>query len=388
MMKNKKIRFSNLNMSMLLLVAFIAVFSYFALVELKYIVINVALAVLFVVIVNFKVSKEINKINKQMMLFDFVENFILSLSIFKTVLATKEDVYKLAHFQIKKELDLIKHLDVIEQLQYLRQLFDNRLYDVFLNTIIFYNEQGGDILSISELLLKEVQRRRANIITKEKYAKTNLFTLMSNWSFVFLIVLALRFAISSFYMEFLNDFTFVIGLHLFILMFYYSLYNFVVVKYKAKKTAKNTISASDFSESFTYFRIILETNTNVYTALKSTKAYLNGKIHDQFNQLVNEIEYDDTIRPFVKFSINFKSPILRHICIMIYQFAVTGGNNKLFYEFNYLFNEMASSTQLEEREMFKKSFEKTNLIPLLATGLIMLIMMLSVLKIIGGVLNV
>lgn len=387
MKKNKK-HINSLNLYIVILTLFIAFFSYFAFDDLIYVGISVLIVIFFVLFVSFRVKKEVIKVKQKHILHDFIENFILSLSVFKTLLATRDDVYELSSKSLQNELALVSHLDVLEQLQYLRQFFNNRLYDVFLSTITFYSEQGGDILNLSELLLKETQRQRAKIIREDKYANSVLINLLTNWGFVFLIVFALRFLLADMYITFLNDKTFILGLNGFLGLFYFSIYNFIHLKYKPLKKDKKNISLNEFSEAFTYFRIILETNSNVYTALKTTKNYLENLIYEQFVILISDIEFDETVKPFVKFSRNFTQPLLKHICIMIYQFAKTGGEKASLYEFNYMFNEVATISQSEMDETYKRRFESVGLMPMLGTGLIMLVMMIGVLSQVGGSLSV
>ena len=110
----------------------------------------------------FLIKRQLDKYQKKTrryhQCYQFINSYLISLSIKGSLSAARESSYGTADKEVREVIDSIKDLDEEEKLSYLCKYFKFDLYHLFLDTIKVWREQGGDILLMSQYLINQVRQ--------------------------------------------------------------------------------------------------------------------------------------------------------------------------------------------------------------------------------------
>ena len=163
--------------------------------------------------------------------YQFINSYLISLSIKGSLTAARESCYGTADSGTKEVIDSIKDLDEEEKLSYLCKYFKFDLYRLFLDTIKVWREQGGDILMMSQYLINQVRLKEEYLIHCESVHRSKLIEFFVLWGITLTILTSLRFALSQFYSRIIHATFFqvaVVVLFLFVLLSIYIMVSRVV----------------------------------------------------------------------------------------------------------------------------------------------------------------
>lgn len=156
------------------------------------------LAVCFLMIVPRFKNYELIK-NRYHECYHFINNFIITLSIKKSITGALETtVYSMPSTFV----DLYNGIDNLsenEKLEYLSTYFQFYDYSLFLQIINIWQEEGGDILSMSKYLIGNIRHNEEYISQVDTLAKRKYVEIAILWTISLAIVVILRFALSEFY---------------------------------------------------------------------------------------------------------------------------------------------------------------------------------------------
>lgn len=136
----------------------------------------------------------------------------------------------------------------------------------------------------------------------------------------------------------------------------------------------------DFVNSFTYFRIFLENNVGIYQSLIAAKNLSSSWLKDKMSILIQEINNDKTIKPFISFANNFSNDEIEPLLITIYQMIDKGTDSDYLKSFSYQFDKTIELQDENFRENFDKSLKSQTLFCLVGTGLFTLALMFGVIS--------
>ena len=152
----------------------------------------------FVFLVRRQIDKYRDKTRRYHQCYQFINTYLVSLSIKGAMTAARESSYNTADIQTREVIDSIKDLDENEKLSYLCKYFKFDLYHLFLDIVSLWNEQGGDILAMSQHLINQVRLKEEYILFCESTHRSRLVEFVVLWSITILILVSLRFALSQF----------------------------------------------------------------------------------------------------------------------------------------------------------------------------------------------
>lgn len=153
----------------------------------------------FVFIVKRQKDKYQDKTRRYHQCFRFINTYLVSLSIKGALSYARESAYNVSGLKVKEIMDSIKEMDEEEQLSYLCKYFKFDLYQLFTDTVALWNEQGGDILKMSQRLVNKVRLKEEYLLTCESLHKARIIEFTILWSITLIILASLRFALSQFY---------------------------------------------------------------------------------------------------------------------------------------------------------------------------------------------
>lgn len=155
--------------------------------------------IFFVLIVNRKIKKNQLKIHRYHQCFHFINSFIISLNVKGSMSAAIQSGYETTDEDTKTIIDSIKELNEEEKIVYLCKYFKFDLYRLFVDTINLWNEEGGDILKMSQYLVNQVRLKEQYLITCETIHRQKTIEFVILWSISLAILVTLRFALSQFF---------------------------------------------------------------------------------------------------------------------------------------------------------------------------------------------
>ena len=131
--------------------------------------------------------------------YHFINNFIISLSIKKSISGALETTVGSMNSEF---VDMFNGLDTMsenDKLEYLSSYFEFYDYSLFLQIIFIWQEEGGDIIAMSKYLISNIRNNeeyltKTEIISKRKYVEIGIL-----WTISLSIIVVLRFALNDFY---------------------------------------------------------------------------------------------------------------------------------------------------------------------------------------------
>lgn len=152
--------------------------------------------------------------------FNFINNFIINLSIKETPLGAFNSTYEIMDDDFKKEVDQLNTLNELEKLEYLKEYYRFHIYELFIDIVRIYEDRGGNILLLSDNLLKEAREQESFLNQNQSLNTRKSVEFITLWGFSLLILGVLRFALKDFYISMSNSLVFqlmIVGLFLFLL---------------------------------------------------------------------------------------------------------------------------------------------------------------------------
>ena len=182
----------------------------------------------FVLLIKRQIDKYQEKTRRYHQCYQFINSYLISLSIKGSLSAARESSYGTADKGTREVIDSIKDLDEEEKLSYLSKYFKFDLYHLFVDTIKVWSEQGGDILTMSQYLINQVRLKEEYLLYCESVHRSKLVEFFVLWGITLTILTSLRFALSEFYTRIVHAIFFQIAVVVLFLFVLLSIYLMVV----------------------------------------------------------------------------------------------------------------------------------------------------------------
>ena len=330
---------------------------------------------------------------------------------------------------------------------------------MFLSLLSLHLDRGGDILDLSSDLLHESSRIEESAQSYWKKAKGKILGFYFLWAMAFVILVFLRFGLTSFFtrikgswaylgcvglfhllflgstilllrwhaprkrkplkeekahvLEFLGltpwkEYLFLflceglflsmgVGLYLWkgvsfllalpgLLAVAYAFLFFSRYSSMRKKALEERVD--EFVQLFTYFGIYVNDGFTVYGALEKIQDYASPFLKKALEKLLEDIDEDKTIKPYMDFSANFEDLAIKEVLLAVYQMVDEGASGVYITQFQHLFGKLSDTRHGLEIEKKLDRLDTLSFLPLAGTGLAMLALTLCVLEIMGDYLNV
>ena len=207
----------------------IALTSYFA-TNLIYIPIGVFAIYLiyYFVLVRKRIKRYLNKTEVIHSCYNFINSFVISLSVKDSLEEAYQNGLRLAPKTMLEETNEIENKTIIERLVFLRQYFNLAIYKMFLNIVNLYQDQGGNILTLSDSLMKECTRVEKSMQESASISNKHLVEFAILWLLSIFILVFLRFALSDFYLKMLSSVIFVVLVTIYYLLFLVASFLFIL----------------------------------------------------------------------------------------------------------------------------------------------------------------
>lgn len=177
-----------------------------------------------------RIKNYIESVSRVHVCYQFINSFLITLSIKESLDDAFDSGCKHANENMQTVLDEIKEMTTNEKITYLKKYFKVGFYHMFVNVVNIYAEQGGNVLKIGESLMNESNRieETMNQISSDSKKKLSEFAIL--WALAIVVVLFMRFSLSSFYFKMLNSIIFVVLLVVFFILILVS-FHLLLLKY-------------------------------------------------------------------------------------------------------------------------------------------------------------
>ena len=153
----------------------------------------------YMVVLRKRVFTYLKNVRKVHSCYNFINSFILTMSAKKSLEDAYYNATKLNDKEFRDVVANIEESEITEQIHYLKKYFKLALYRIFLNVFNVYQEQGGEILKISESLTKESVRVERSLRESKRIGERKLIEFSLMWVITFGILIFMRFGLSTFY---------------------------------------------------------------------------------------------------------------------------------------------------------------------------------------------
>ena len=167
-----------------------------------------------------------------------------------------------------------------------------------------------------------------------------------------------------------------------------ALVGYYLTRYSKLERKMEKGHVDEFISLLSYFEIFISNHNNVYTSFRMLLPYCSVFMDDAINSLLNQIDVDKTVGPYINFAAKFKNRIIESLMVSIYQMVDNGETINQFSEFDLLFANVREKYQEDLIDSKKKSLEALNSFPLIGAGAITISLSLSIISIIGDFVNV
>ena len=166
--------------------------------------------------------------------YHFINTFIVSLSIKSSLSSAYETAILTIGKEHVKELETIDSFEINDWLNHLNKYFKFHIFSLFIDLININEEQGGNILEQSKYLLEELRLNEEYISEGTLISKRKMTEFAILWVLTYVIMVFMRFALSSFFQNISKQLFFIIGI-LLIDVFCLLSIHFAIIKYTSLK---------------------------------------------------------------------------------------------------------------------------------------------------------
>ena len=161
--------------------------------------------------------------------YHFINSFIITLSVKDSFEDAYQNGIRINNARLNAETDQLKEMPVLDRAKYLKDYFNLSIYLMFLNVINLYQDQGGNILTMSDNLLKECTRAEKTLSDTIAIGNKHLKEFITLWVMSIGILIFMRFSLNEFYAMMLKEKLFGILIFVFFLICILSVNLFIIV---------------------------------------------------------------------------------------------------------------------------------------------------------------
>lgn len=163
---------------------------------------------------------------------------------------------------------------------------------------------------------------------------------------------------------------------------------FLLSRFSDKKKTLLKNRENELIAIISYFEVYVQNKNNVYQSFNMLIPYCSPWMKDKIENLLKEIDEDKSVQPFVNFASNFHQLSTHSLMLSIYQMVDQGENTHQLKQFDVIFTELARNRNHEMMEQKSNSLANMSTFPLIGAGLITITLTMSILSILGDLINV
>lgn len=130
---------------------------------------------------------------------NFINNFIITLSINNSITATFDSLQNSFSNELIEQINAIGQLNDEDKIEYLENYFESPLYTAFVKLLKQYLYDGGNILDSSHLLIFDSRLIEENLNNFLSISKKKIFEFVLMWGICFFILIIIHIFLGNYY---------------------------------------------------------------------------------------------------------------------------------------------------------------------------------------------
>ena len=137
-----------------------------------------------------------------------------------------------------------------------------------------------------------------------------------------------------------------------------------------------------------YFEFFISNSYNVYQAFQALIPYSSSWMEEQIQYLLNEIDNDKSVKPFISFANRFVNKVAGNVMLSIYQMVEEGENSMHMLQFDALFQQLSKNHNQELIDDKERSMGSISSLPLIGAGAITVLLTFGIISVMGEMISV
>ena len=158
-------------------------------------------------------------------------------------------------------------------------------------------------------------------------------------------------------------------------------------RYSRQIMAKNSENLQEFATIFGYFRIFLHNGYSVYSGLKEIINFASDNLKRSLEKLINDIDKDKSVQPFVDFAHQFNEIIIEEMMISIYQLIDDGESSDYLNQFELIFDKFSDLLYQKYLRTKDSRLGLLSSAPLIGSCFLIIVLTLGIITIIGDLVS-
>lgn len=182
----------------------------------------------YFILIRKRIVRYLHKVEVVHACYHFINSFLITMSVKESLEEAYSNGLRVAPKSLLEETNEIENMTIIERINFLRSYFNLAIYKMFINIVGLHQEQGGNILTISDSLIRECTRVEKTLSESTSIGNRHLIEFAILWLLSFFILVFLRFAISQFYAQMISSILMISLISGFYLIFLISVHLFLI----------------------------------------------------------------------------------------------------------------------------------------------------------------
>lgn len=158
-------------------------------------------------------------------------------------------------------------------------------------------------------------------------------------------------------------------------------------RYKGVERKQKEIDLLEFVNLFTFFKIYLKNGFGVYASLKEISNFANESLKEKIEKLLQEIDEDKTVTPFVNFASYFDELIVEEMMISIYQMIDDGSDSNYLIQFELIFDKFSELLHKKQLDNKDKGLSNLTASALVGSAYLIIVITIGVVTLLGDMIN-
>ncbi|MCD8194813.1 MAG: hypothetical protein LUD22_00685 [Coprobacillus sp.] len=155
-----------------------------------------------------------------------------------------------------------------------------------------------------------------------------------------------------------------------------------------KKKREQEQREEEFISLITYFKIYLTNGINVYQSLQLASSFLSEWMKEQVDQLLQEIDNDKTINPYLNFASLFSLHHYEDVMTAIYQLVDQGGDPAYMNKFVYTFEKIEEEDNKYRHDKDERGMNIVSALPIVGCCLFTICLTFGIISMLGDFMDV
>ena len=178
----------------------------------------------YFLIIHKTLKSYLNNVSKIHSCYLFINDFLVSLSVKESLSAAFDNTKNAISDDYREFITSVDELNPQEKLMYLTKYYPYHIYQIFVDIILLWLDQGGKILDMSSSIANEMREIEEYVTYCQSVHRRKAFEIGVLWLFSLTIVIILRFALTDFYDELSKQLIFIISIILLVGLVLLSIY--------------------------------------------------------------------------------------------------------------------------------------------------------------------